>query len=331
MLLFDTIYKISCSDSHSGSHPVSVFRDVPITEKHKSSRPHFNGKIPIYDLNSFMENGNDGIAFVIIRLLECSGHSVLMAQDSSLVQWTESIYIKSDILKSALQRVATCYYQTPIGESTGPAGPTPGSVWNFDPAPQSLFEQNRITPSDLFLYHHRHLLRSLGLEHSEFQQHVECLVGYTEAQHGAGFTYAENLFAHGLVDQVHIRFLFKPNDILLAGTYGQPAAFILQEWPKVGNDNWITLLCWSFQTDGSGFARKQTTLSIGPLGPKMQDIRSLVAYPLRFATPEVRGSILARGHKHWQLRTPTQITYKGWNVRKDQYYVSLMASCFWDL
>ena len=275
----------------------------------------------MYDLEAYMEDETDGIPFVVVRSIECSGASVLMARDGGSLRWTESIYIKSSMLKTALRRIASCYYQPLAKEYMRITGPTTSSTGAYDDI-ELQFEQNRLTPPDLFLYHHRHALSLSGLQHYEMQQHIYCLLSHTEAQRGALFAEAESLFSHGLVDQSHVRFLYKPNDILLAGTYGRPAGFVLQEWPQISSDNWITLLCWSFQPDGSGFARKRITLSIAPLGPNTQEIRSLVAYPLRFAAPELRDAILARGRKYWQLRTPSQITYKGWNVRKDQFYVS---------
>lgn len=303
---FHLLYKVSCNKSHTSRHPAPAFRDAPILNATHESRPgsstrlHLNGTIPVLDLEAFMEDDTDDFAFVAIRTVECSEASVLMVQAGHTLPWTEAIYTKSKILKNAMQQIATCHF-----------------LWS---STTESFERNRIAPADLFLFHHRHLLRTYALKHPESTQHVDALFEYVDNRYGVAFAEAENLFARGLITQAHIFYLFKPNELVISGTYGRPAAFVLQEWPKLDNDGWLTLYCWSFQTDGSGFARKRSTLSIPPIESETTKIQNLHAYPLRFATPELRELVRSRGEKQWDLRSATQITYKGWNVKGDQFF-----------
>ena len=267
-----------------------------------------------------MENDTDDIAFVVIRTIECSEASVLMARADGSLRWTEAIYTKSKISQNVMQQIATCYFHPVPVVRTNP--------YYQQPVVTTSFEQNQITPADLFFFHHRHLLRTYGLKHFESKRHIDSLLEYVDNRFGIEFAEADGFFTRGLVSQAHILNLFKPNEIVFSGTYGRPAAFVLQEWPKLGNDGWVTLTCWSFQTDGSGFARKLSSLSIPPVDPKPTKIQNLIAYPLRFATPELRELIRSRGEKQWELRTATQITYKGWNVGRDQFFVSLTYILF---
>ena len=327
---FDLLYKISCTNS---SHPIAVFRDAPILNAllnsgtpnllpSYSTRSHLNGTIPVFDLETFMENDTDDVAFVAIRTVECSEASVLMATAGHPLRWTEAIYTKSKISKNAMQQIATCYFR-PIAL---PTQISPGQKFAGDTT--TPLERNRIAPADLFLFHHRHLLRTYALEHSESKQHIDGLFKYVDNRYGIEFAEADSLFARGLVTQMYILYLFKPNELVISGTYGRPVAFVLQEWPELGSDGWLTLSCWSFQTDGSGFARKRSTLSIPPLESETTKIQDLIAYPLRFATLELRELIRSRGEKQWKLRTATQVNYKGWNVKGDQFFVSTMHIFF---
>jgi hypothetical protein len=254
-----------------------------------------------------MSNDTDGIAFVVMRTVECSEASILMARAGVPLPWTEQVYTKSNISKHVMQEIATCYYRPVID-------PTKGKPPEF--------EHNRITPVDLFLFHHRHALESYVQGNSECKPHIDALLKYSSYWFGPEFTEAEGLFARGLVSQAHVLKLYKPNELVVSGTYGRPAAFVVQEWPKFNNDGWVTLTCWSFQTDGSGFARKQSILSIPPIESETTKIQALTAYPFQFATADLQESIRNHGRKQWELRSTTQVTYKGPNVKQDQFFVS---------
>lgn len=322
------MYRIICSRHDSRKHSVLEFRDMPIpdgtSDVHQHTnvikeKGHLNGRIPVFDIEALMGNDTDDTAFAIIRTIECSQASVLMARAGSLPRWTEDIYMKSQVSKNALQQIATCYFQ-PIQKTQYNDHPI-SLAKNTSFTTKAPISQNQIIPADLFLFHHREALENHIANHADSKQHIGALLDYTKFRFGSEFADADGFFANGLVTQAHVLYLFKPNELVISGTYGRPAAFVLQQWPEMDRDGWVTLRCWSFQTDGSGFARKSSTISVPPLGSETTSIQNLVAYPLRFAAPELRKMIRSRGEKHWQLRTATQVTYKGWNVRKDQYFV----------
>jgi hypothetical protein len=327
---FDVIYSIKCAGGRSRYHHVPAFRDVPaphlpIThsqlrlESNSDSDLHINGTVPIFDLEALMEDDTDGIAFVVIRTVECSEALVLKVLSGGPLRFTEAIYAKSKIAINALQQITTCYFQTPSDETKasyyGPGSPMPREE-------TAQYRRNCIDPADLFFFHHRDAIRTYPLKYPESKLHLGALLEYVDDRYGKEFAEAESLFAAGLVTQAHISKLFKPNALVISGTYGRPAAFVVLEWPKVVSEGgWLTLTCWSFQNDGTGFARKQSVLSILPIESKTTRIQDLPVYPLQYAAPELRELIRARGEKQWAHRTTTQVTYKGWNVKADQYFV----------
>ena len=116
---------ISCDNHEPSSHPVPAFRDAPILHPSSYSgvrasvptRSHLNGTVPVFDLEAFMEDDTDDFAFTIIRTVECSEASVLMARADGSLRWTEAIYTRSKISKNALQKIATCYFQPVLEEN----------------------------------------------------------------------------------------------------------------------------------------------------------------------------------------------------------------------
>lgn len=328
-LHFDLLYKVLCREEHSLplDHPISFSRDMPIPDArfdattsslHLHGHGHLNGKIPVFDIGALREDNSDEIAFIIVRTVECSKASVLMARAGGLLRWTEDIYMKSQVSKTALQQIATCYYQ-PVSKKDS------DNLVSAFPKSSSTSEapllQNQIFPADLFLFHHRQALEEYVAQNADSKQHICAVLEYTRSRFGSEFAEADRLFTKGLVTQAYILHLFKPNELVISGTHGRPAAFVLQEWPEIDGDGWVTLRCWSFQTDGSGFARKSSVISVPPVGWNPKNIQDLAAYPLRFAAPDLLEMIRSRGEKHWQHRTASQVVYKGWNVRRDQFFV----------
>lgn len=326
-----TVYRIKCLRESDNSHPVPAFLDCPAPdvgleeeddeEKIFAFQGHLNGTIPVFDLENFMNEESDDIAFVIMRTVLCSEASVVLARAQGTITWEEAVYVKSAILKIALHNTASCYFQ-PVKDP-----PEDDGVSGSDsPLDGPAYENNQIFPADLFLYHHRESMEKYVKENFGSQQHISALLHYAAKKYGTDFAEADRLFSTGLVCQTQILKLFKPNSLIIRATYGQPAVFVLQYWPRVRQDGGINLHCWSLQTNGSVFRRRKIVLQIPPLQKPEVAINDLVAYPLKFAETSLVDSIRVRGAKHWSLRMTTQITYKGWNVTKDQFFVSLTGS-----
>jgi len=202
----DLLYIISCNERNSSNHPIPAFRLAPIASiasalpsPDKRLRAHLNGKVAVFDLEAFMEDDTDDVAFVVIRTVECSEASVTMASAGGPLRWTEDIYMKSKVSKYAMQQIAKCQFQ-----------PSPGDKPNSYPLQASTttavhttipFIQTRIDPADLFFFHHRQLLRMYALEYPESKPHIDDLLDYVDNRYGVEFAEAERSFELGLVTQ----------------------------------------------------------------------------------------------------------------------------------
>ncbi|KAL9611363.1 MAG: hypothetical protein Q9167_003982 [Letrouitia subvulpina] len=233
---------VGSSEHDSINHPIPAFRDMPIPDANFDAPPlspnsyvsgHLNGRLPVFDIEALMGDDTDDTAFIIIRTVECSQASVSIAQAGGLLRWTEDIFMKSQVSKKALQQIATCYFQ--------PVQKNQDSGYDSGSTSKTPLLQNQIVPADLFLFHHREALEKYVADHVDSKQHISAVLDYTRYRFGSEFADADSLFANGLVTQAHVLHLFKPNELVICGAYGRPAAFVLQQWPEMDRDGWVTL------------------------------------------------------------------------------------------
>jgi hypothetical protein len=127
--------------------------------------------------------------------------------------------------------------------------------------------------------------------------------------------------------QRHLLKLFVPNEIVVSGSCGLYAAFVVQKWPVLGAANSLSLVCWSWHTNGSHLVRKTRGLSVQSVDEEAR-ITELLAYPLRFADSKIVKLLEIRGEKLWGLRNQSHVQYTGWNISRDQYYVGFFRISF---
>lgn len=277
------------------------------------NRPHLNGEDPMLDVQAYMDDTTDDVAFVIVRTYQCTNNNVMLLKSGATLSFTEAIYIKSAASKSAIDEIATCHFRSHIP----PPPPMPGAKNDL-----FAFEMNQISPAELFFFHHHKLMKTWIVDNPDSRAHIERLLQYIAGKYGSKFDEAESLLDKGVINQSHITKLFRPNEPIVAQVSGKSAAFMLQDWPVQQPYGGVKLVGWSYQADGSGFDRKQSAYLIPPL-EKETDIKDLTVYPLRFGSPDLRTELHERGKKQWQYRNMAQITYKGRNVGGDLYFVSL--------
>lgn len=268
------MYRIHCSDTRSHQyHAASVFKDIPfqasaddelLLRKGHGWR-HLNGTRPVHDLCRYMEENAEGIAVIICRSVSC----INSFRIESLVReggWQETIYITSNILMSAIQSVARCYF-TEVGaqalNNRIPSPPYPflyrsalipdasGSD-QYSEVDTKALNKRELSPPDLFLYHHRSALKEYAKLHPESMLHIDALLEYGEEIHGRDFTQADELFRDGMVTTKHLCKLFLPNELVVSSNLSLPSAFMLQEWPVVDATGAVCLKCWCWRPDGRG-------------------------------------------------------------------------------
>jgi hypothetical protein len=278
-----------------------------------------NGNVPIFDLEAFLNDEIDDTAFVVVKTIECSSASISMTHSNIPLRSTEKVYVKSRLSKVALRRIAKCHFQSE-SKREHTSHKCPCKETQSAEAPHPCVE---IAPLKLFLFHHHSIMKRYVEEHPFAKDHISALLQFSEARYGKEFEEAEAEFERDrVVSQEHILKLYRPNDLVVGEIHGHPAAFVVHDWPQVDQRNWITLSCWFFQTDGFGFARKLTSLLIPPISANSKALSTLVAFPLRLASDEIRKTLQMNGKKQWSFRKATQVAYKGWDVKCDQYYVS---------
>lgn len=227
--------------------------------------------------------------------------------------------MKSPALRTALSAVAGCYFNIEDNDSkyeyTIPTSETEQST--------SAFADKVLYAPHLFLYHHRSHLKRYAVEHASAVPHVDALLGYANYTYGYDYEEAEKLFSRGLVTRRHLAKLYMPNDLVFSRVHGQPAVQAILRWAKSTSNGSFEIKCWSWQADGGGFARKSLSLKLSPgTNEEEVEIKALPVVPLAYVAPELRVRLERRGRKHWSLRSQIYVSYRGWNVSSDQFYVS---------
>lgn len=276
---------------------------------------HIEEHRPILDLEKYMEENSD-IAFIILRRCQCHG--------TAKIQYDE-LYITSSTLRSAIHAIAQCYIsRLPkkrhliVNDFDTPKSPFP------------LDAEQILQDPYLFLYHHRIPLQGYMAANPEASAHVNALLAYASRTYGQSYREADSLFQRGVITREHELTIYVPNDIVVNfdKDLAQPVAYVVRKWAALAEDGNLNLDCWYWQMDGVGVARRQQkwVLPRVPHNTEME-IGSLGLVPLRFINSDIHLRLTLRGQKHWSLRKQSYVSYKGWNMSKDQFYVSHSKLC----
>ena len=293
----------------------------PGTSAPVRSHNHLKGSCPIPDLDDYMEE-NDDVAFIILRYCYCSEKFQAVSSVLDHRSWYETIHLKSPTLRSALFTIAGCYVSIPSQDSRNGA--------HSKPTPEHLDNSKSVKGSEiyaphLFFYHHRQRLQSHAAQNADIAPQIISLLEYISQTYGEDYDKADKLFSQCLVTRRHLSKMFMPNEIVVSTDRhtGELASYVIRLWPTTSSHDTMELDCWFWTMDGAGLARKRTFLTVSLVAEgKEIGIRSLSVVPLRFLDPELRLRLNLRGQKLWSLRSQSYVTYKGWNVSKDQFYVS---------
>lgn len=230
----------------------------------------------------------------------------VQVKDSEAQDFNESMEILSSNLQRAIFKVAKCKTECFTGLS--------------DPYSQS--DNLKLHSPYLFLYHHRSLLSELSKEDKSFRAEILPLLIYLKERQRGLYKQADGLFAKNMTDANVLKFLFCPNEIVVSQKNGVDTAYAIR-YLHFHPDDSIQLVSWAWTYDGSNLKRKSEKLQVTFKAGVAKVVSDLAAYPLRFASEEVKARLLARGARFWELRTPQLVTYKGMNFLQEKYIVSL--------
>ncbi|KAK3175194.1 hypothetical protein OEA41_002440 [Lepraria neglecta] len=308
---FRIFYKIDCESSRSYSyHSALLFEDAP-TRGQTNTRIgeiHIEGRVPILDLEKYMEENSD-IAFIIIRRCQCPGRAQFRYEET---------YITSSTLRSALHAVAQCYISRLPKKRYG----SPNDR-NMPKSLPPLDAEQILQEPYLFLYHHRFPLQRYTAANPEAAAHVNALLAYASRTYGQSYREADSLFQRGVITREHELTIYVPNDIVVEfdRDLGEPVAYVVRRWAALADDGNLDLDCWYWKMDGVGLARRRRKCVLPRVSENTEfEIGSLTMVPLRFVNSDISLRLALRGQKHWSLRKQSYVSYKGWNKSKDQFY-----------
>lgn len=311
---YELFYRINCdSELPLDHHEAFICSDAPKRTVGCRKVHHLQAGEPVFDLEEELSE-QEHVGFVIIKDTHCGGEPPTGSYgqgNASLLQqapcqFSESMRIVSPLLRRALNLVAKCY--CPEKASKDPA------------------RRLELKAPYIFLYHHRKELVALAESDDISAQVTKCLLDYLAENFGTEFAASDDLIAHRTINNVHILKLFRPNQILLTtpahGNDGEQhvQAFVLEKWPKESESD-ISFDGWFYASEGSRLVRKHFSAVCYTSPHKTQEIDSLGVYPLEFATPELKMSLVTRGLVYWSLRNLRFVAYTGWDVPGETFHV----------
>ena len=274
-----------------------------------------NGRDVIWDFTRYLFD-NPHLAFIVFRHYSCEGitssrpeHSYFrksLSEDANkhkILPDDDFIYIVSSSLRSALYEVGEC------------------NPFDGDKEDEMRFPY-------IFIYHHRSRLRDLvNKREGETSLHVSALLSYIEDQNRTEYEDADAQIAKRLVTAEHLRKLYKPNQTLVTHEKGHPTAFILRSWPDgltidSSDHKGVELSGWSWKHNGKALVRYHHSRKASIAGHEEVAIDQLAAFPLEFASREVKTRLITRGGKFWNLRAQSLMAYSGQDFYKEKKYVT---------
>jgi hypothetical protein len=202
-------------------------------------------------------------------------------------------------------------------------------------------EDTQEFPVPFLAYYHFHdaiqdALR--GLDDEEERKQLQLLSTFIMQTYSNEFAHVGNMFDRGVVTMPFLKYLFVPNEIVLAVTKGQTTGHIQQgflefspghlstpmsveavlvgaaggeasesvEKPQVAS---LKVKNWGFNGE---FIMQMKNLSIDWDIPAKQEreIAKLNVYPLRFASDDLKAHLAARGRTFWECRKNKYVNYE---------------------
>lgn len=275
-----------------------------------------NGTDHIWDLTRYLfENPN--LAFIVFREYNCGGdpssrplhdryRRTISESDESnkILPERESIQIVSGALRSALHTVGECN-------------------------PFDCSNDGEMESPYIFIYHHRSQLRHLGEQsQGDLSLHVSALLSYIEDQNQIEYDDADEKLSRGVVTREHLPKLFMPNRVFLTRTRGQFLATVLGDWPKRSvferdEGKHLILMGWVWGYNGESLVRQPHMKEVTLASHDEVPVDQLSAFPLEYASVDLKSRLTARGRKFWGLRFQHLMAYTGADFLQETLYVCL--------
>ncbi|KAK1994919.1 ATPase [Colletotrichum falcatum] len=289
-----------------------AYQDEPWPVESGPYHAHLRGSRPVANLELYLER-NKNIGFLVFREYQCCHRHMgweravevdkSTTADASLFFSREYIDLVSPELQNALTEL---------------------SELALDGIPHPLFgdeDGGDISHPYLWWFHRRKeiAMAKPGMD-PRFQQHVDIFQTYIEDRMQPEWEVVDGLFAERKITVDLLRYLFVPNDLIIAQTSGgnmsQLNGSTAKSWLVIERadtkDFRASIMADSWGFDGS-FHNTTTIrrLDHGPVESLTEnfDITTLPIYPARFAEKSIVKGLRERGKMFWSCRRRKYVSY----------------------
>lgn len=309
------LYRVVCPALNAKCHGF-VYENEPYNILRSGERHLGNGQ-PVLDLDALLA-GLRTKPFVVYREVHCNsidtslqGHSTGPSGDQPN---RNIVSISSRELHAAVQRLSLFAPDLGAGHPTQP-------FRHHTRSSSALLSISPFEYPPYFFYHHRGVI-ALAATTGSPSQDMKDLWAYLQEHPDPMFAKCDDLFSRGLVSSETLPWLFHPNDVVVSREDEYEIAYVLRTVPRGGDADSVELECWNWGYDGVSLHRKDKVLSLTVPAYGTVPISELSIYPLRFAAPQIKERLFARGQRFWELRNQTHVSYEGPDYSGERVYVS---------
>ena len=305
------LHRIYCHDA-SHNHDKVIYEDEPRVDadepqEHRgSSSRKLHADKCVRDLDSYLDS-NSGICLIIFKEYVCQRMPAPVTVSPISTDFVslrkERLRIVSQVLKAKFTEVATCV-------------PDSNDFLGFDGDMDAPYH---------FLYHHRkQIAKLLESDDEETRKHAALLHDFLDHNYKEEYSEADEQFKAGVVNKKNLSKLFKPNQVIILTKNNVTTAHVVSSWPSRGRDREAALQIsyWSWEFDGQKLNRTNEKQSSRFGIEESVPITQLEFFPSEYASKAIIQGLTERGQKFWSLRQRYFASYSGWDIHRDEHYVS---------
>ena len=329
---------------HRGND-VSTYFDCP-TWVVGQKRQMLRSSLPLANLSSYLEKHCD-LAFVVYKDFDVieleAAKSKAMSDDSSENDMVSEVRNTNESILPVSRDL--CAAVTALLRSRS----------DFSQLLNWYQDQSLLPGPYLAIYHSRSAMDEFIQTLPEgCQKQLGLLLDYVFSQLGDEYAAADDLLSRGRISLPYLKYLYKPNDVLLEGKGGDCMGFVSKSWPLStrlresphekylpsvysdahtfkGPTRTECRICeieaWSWKFDGTFYHQNVLlTLELDFKDKVETNIADLNIQPLEYVSDEVRDLLKRRGETFWSCRSRRFVSYKenkgrDWQASSDERYM----------
>lgn len=292
---------------------LTTYFDWPEWQAGESGYGNLRSTLPVSNLPLYLQQHQD-IAFIVFR--DFSRREV----NAKIRENRSNFDIDSDMPSVKHTSEAICSVSNDLSKAI--MGIL-GSRAEFTSLLEDFKRTSQVPAPYLFIYHSRSFIDDLTVNMSDqTKRQLAILLKYVNTEFNTEYEAADSLLSRGCISVPYMKYLFKPNDILVEGKDDRIRAYVSSSWPEVPhrressdtNDkgqSWIwdiETLSWEFDGD---FRRKQTRIRLCMAADDNleEDIVKLNVRPLKHEDDVIVRRLQRRGQTFWDCRFRHLVSY----------------------